>query len=62
MSIRVVFDTNILISSTLWDGSVAQKLLYKLINQDALIFSSTEILEEYEKIKIIKPEEAIINL
>ena len=50
MSIKFVFDTNILISSTLWDGSVAQKLLYKLIEQDSVIFSSTEILEEYQKI------------
>ena len=50
MSIKIVFDTNILISSTLWDESVAQKLLFKLIEQDAVIFSSTEILEEYQKI------------
>jgi len=50
MSIKIVFDTNILISSTLWDGSVSQKLLFKLIEQDAVIFSSTEILEEYQEI------------
>ncbi len=50
MSIKIVFDTNILISFTLWDGSVSQKLLFKLIEQDALIFSSTEILEEFQKI------------
>lgn len=50
MNIKVVFDTNILISSTLWDGSVSQKLLFKLIEQDAVIFSSTGILEEYQRI------------
>lgn len=47
---RVVFDTNILISATLWDGSVAQKVLFKLIQSDMEIFSSTEILSEYHKI------------
>lgn len=50
MSTKFVFDTNILISSTIWDGSVAQKLLYKLIEQNAVIFSSTEILAEYQEI------------
>ncbi|MBU1202335.1 MAG: hypothetical protein KJ583_05725 [Nanoarchaeota archaeon] len=43
MIIKVVFDTNILLSSTLWEGSVAQKLLFKLIRDDAVIYSSTEI-------------------
>lgn len=47
---QVVFDTNVLISSTLWDESVAQKLLLKLIEADIPIFSSQEILEEYQKI------------
>jgi len=40
----------VLISSTLWDGSVAQKLLFKLIRKDALIYSSIAILSEYQKI------------
>jgi len=26
----VTFDTNVLLSATLWDGSVAQKLLYSI--------------------------------
>ena len=47
---RVVFDTNVLISSTLRDGSVAQKLLFELIHSDVPIFSSTEILVEYQKV------------
>lgn len=47
---HVVFDTNVLISSTLWDGSVAQKLLFKLVHFDVPIFSSTEILVEYQKV------------
>ncbi len=50
MSIKVVFDTNILISSTLWVGSVAQKLLFHCIKEDIPIFSSQEIIEEYQKI------------
>lgn len=47
---HVVFDTNVLISSTLWDGSVAQKLLFRLIRLDIPIFSSKEILSEYQKV------------
>jgi len=47
---RVVFDTNVLISATQWDGSVAQKLLFKLINTDVKIFSSAEILSEYQRV------------
>ncbi len=47
---RVVFDTNVLISATLWDGSVAQKLLFKLLQPSSRIFSSVEILSEYQKV------------
>ena len=47
---HVVFDTNVLISSTLWDGSVAQKLLFQLIRFNIPIFSSKEILSEYQKV------------
>src|SRR3989338_572018 len=50
MSIKVVLDTNVLLSSTLWDGSVAQKLLFKLIKRDVKIFASEEILLEYKKV------------
>ncbi len=47
---RVVFDTNVLLSSTLWDGSVAQKLVFKLIKHDVKIFASENILSEYKKV------------
>ncbi|MBI5066409.1 putative toxin-antitoxin system toxin component, PIN family [Candidatus Woesearchaeota archaeon] len=47
---RIVFDTNVLISATQWDGSVAQKLLFNLINADHNIFSSPDILAEYQKV------------
>jgi putative PIN family toxin of toxin-antitoxin system len=47
---RIVFDTNILISATLWNGSVAQKFLYKCIRKDIKIYSSLEIIEEYKGI------------
>src|SRR3989344_7072536 len=49
---RVVFDTNILISSSIWYESVAYKLLRKLIINNTEIFTSTEILDEY--IKVLK--------
>lgn len=48
--VKVTFDVNILIPSTLWDGSVAQKLLFKLIQSDSKIFSTNEILTEYQKV------------
>ncbi|MEK6900541.1 MAG: putative toxin-antitoxin system toxin component, PIN family [Nanoarchaeota archaeon] len=46
----VTFDTNVLLSATLWDGSVAQKLLFALIRQNVKIYSSTEIIIEYKKV------------
>lgn len=48
----IVFDTNVLISSTLWYNSSANKLLTKLIKEDAEIFTTLEILEEY--IRVLK--------
>ncbi|MBU2634109.1 MAG: putative toxin-antitoxin system toxin component, PIN family [Nanoarchaeota archaeon] len=47
---KVVFDTNVLISSSLWYNSVAYKLLIKLIKEDTEIFTSIEILDEYVKV------------
>ncbi len=47
---RVVLDTNVLISSTIWDTSLAQKLLFKLISIGAEIFTSVEILSEYKNV------------
>lgn len=47
---KVTFDTNILISSTLWKNSVSRKLLDKLILQSKEIFITKEILEEYCKV------------
>lgn len=46
----ITFDTNVLLSATLWEGSVAQKLLFDLIGQDVTIYSTTEILAEYQKV------------
>lgn len=46
----VTFDTNVLLSSTLWDGSVAQKLLFDLIRQNVEIYSSRHIINEYQKV------------
>ena len=50
MITKVVFDTNVLISATLWDNSVAQKFLFRCIQDNIQIFSSQEILEEYKEI------------
>ncbi len=50
MITKVVFDTNVLISATLWDNSVAQKFLFRCIKENIQIFSSQEIIEEYKKI------------
>ena len=47
---QVVFDTNVLLSATLWQGSVAQKLLAKLVATDAKFFTSSQILSEYQKV------------
>ncbi|MDK2907942.1 MAG: uncharacterized protein PWQ87_400 [Candidatus Woesearchaeota archaeon] len=47
---KVVFDTNVLISATLWDNSVAQKFLFRCIMENIQIFSSKKIIEEYEKV------------
>ncbi|MEK6860101.1 MAG: putative toxin-antitoxin system toxin component, PIN family [Nanoarchaeota archaeon] len=49
---KVTFDTNILISSTLWQNSVSRKLLNELIEKSVEIFTTEEILEEY--IKVLK--------
>ena len=50
MMTKIVFDTNVLISATLWDNSVAQKFLFRCIKENVQIFSSQEIIEEYKKI------------
>lgn len=49
---RLVLDTNTIISSTLWDNSVSHKLLIELINKNVEIFTTTEILNEYKKVII----------
>ena len=46
----VTFDTNVLLSATLWDGSVAQKLLFDLIRQNVEIYTTREILSEYKEV------------
>ncbi|MFH0876531.1 MAG: putative toxin-antitoxin system toxin component, PIN family [archaeon] len=48
---NVTFDNNVLLSSTLWDGSVSQKLLFDLIRRgDIKICVSNEILDDYKKV------------
>ena len=47
---KFVLDTNILISATLWHDSVAQKLLLNLAGAGHQLYSSPEILLEYETV------------
>ena len=47
---NITFDTNVLLSATLWDGSVSQKALFYLIRTNATIYSSPAILREYQKV------------
>jgi uncharacterized protein len=44
---NVTFDTNVLISATLWSGSVSQKLLFLCLRKEIRIFTTAEILDEY---------------
>ena len=44
---RVVLDTNVLISATLFEGSEAQKLVNELMERGAEICCSEEMLSEY---------------
>ena len=50
MKMGVTFDTNALLSSTLWDGSVAQKLLFCLIRKEIGLFTTSAILLEYQNV------------
>ena len=45
---RVVLDTNVLISATIFEGSEAQKLVNALVKYGVEICCSHEMLEEYE--------------
>ena len=47
---KITVDTNFLISATQWDNSVAHKLLIKLIKIDVEIFTTKEILNEFNKV------------
>ncbi len=49
---RIVFDTNVLISSTLWEDSVSKKLLIELMRLGIKVFESSEILSEYKKVLV----------
>ncbi len=49
---RLVFDTNILISATGWEGSVSEKLTLKMVESGFKIFTSQEILSEFHKVLV----------
>jgi len=46
---KIVLDTNVLISATLWDNSISHKLLIKLIERNVELFTTLEIINEYKK-------------
>lgn len=47
---KITPDTNFFISSTQWNYSVAHKLFVKLIEKDAQIFTTKDILDEFSKV------------
>jgi uncharacterized protein len=47
---KIVVDTNFLVSATQWDYSVSDKLLQKLIRNNTEIFTTKEILDEFAEI------------
>jgi len=47
---NIVFDTNALLSATLWNNSEAQKLLFKLIDLDAKLYITMPMITEYQKV------------
>ena len=47
---KIVIDTNFLVSATQWDYSVSHKLLQKLIKNNEEIFTTKEILEKFAEV------------
>ncbi|MEK6873594.1 MAG: putative toxin-antitoxin system toxin component, PIN family [Nanoarchaeota archaeon] len=47
---KIVVDTNFLVSATQWDYSISHKLLLKLIKNNNIIFSTKEILDEFTEV------------
>ena len=47
--IKAVLDTNVLVSATFWSGA-SKKIIEKAISGNIKIFTSEEILKEYEKV------------
>ena len=47
---KFTLDTNFLVSATQWDHSAAHKLLEKFIRENHELFTTKEILEEFEEI------------
>jgi len=47
---KIVVDTNFLVSATQWDYSVSHKLLQKLIINNVEIFTTKEILDEFTEV------------
>lgn len=62
---KIAVDTNFLVSATQWDYSVSHKLLQKLIRNNAEIFTTKEILDEFAEVlkrDFLYTEEEVQNL
>lgn len=47
---KIAIDTNFLVSATQWDYSVSNRLLQRLITDNAEIFASKDILDEFAEV------------
>jgi len=47
---RITADTNFFVSATQWDNSIAHKILVKLIEANAEIFTTKDILNEFSEV------------
>lgn len=47
---KLVLDTNVLVSAFIWENSVARKVLYKLTILKAEMYSSEEIILEFQRV------------
>ncbi|MDI6737413.1 MAG: hypothetical protein QME12_02745 [Nanoarchaeota archaeon] len=53
---RIVLDTNALLSAFIWENSVARKVLYKLAVFKAGIFASMKVITPVIKLDIVKDD------
>ena len=47
MDLRITLDTNILISAAIWETSVCNKFIRKLLHYEAQLFTTPDIIREF---------------